>query len=550
MIDLSLKELFKLHVDEYNLASFVDSSLIKMVSRFVQSYSIKIKSSEIDIHSMILEIGGAELLMSSDFCHWLYQILPDMTKFEITDQERKKLITGQNKMNRSFLKKFARLFPEYSELLNDNYEPHENREFLKVYPHTDIKPFDFDNSGEKVFLNLHFYQKNAKYELFKKLIFDNSSSALLQLPTGAGKTKTATEFLVDYLRILDTSNYSRRKVVWVSHSSELCQQSKNAFISCWQYRGDRELNIVEFFGSSSVKNLLEKDVNLDSVIFASFQKMYSQLQKSVVDFNAFFEDTSFIVIDEAHISTARTYLEVLDKLQSYSSNSKLLGLTATPGRSKFVQEKDDSKFLAEIYSRNLVCLRDHNGHQLENPLAFLQELNYLAKLDFRTLEITSKALKGQETDSLLTNGERNLSIVLETKELLNTSRKVMLFAGSVQHARFLNSAFKYLNVDSAVIDSSMSKFKRTQLLDEFKNGDCELMINYGVLSTGVDVPKLEAVVIARPVTSIVLFSQIIGRALRGVKNGGREKNTILSLRDNVIGSPDFIYKYWEENWFN
>ena len=111
MIDLSLKELFKLHVDEYNLASFVDSSLIKMVSRFVQSYSIKIKSSEIDIHSMILEIGGAELLMSSDFCHWLYQILPDMTKFEITDQERKKLITGQNKMNRSFLKKFARLFP-------------------------------------------------------------------------------------------------------------------------------------------------------------------------------------------------------------------------------------------------------------------------------------------------------------------------------------------------------------------------------------------------------------------------------------------------------
>ena len=550
MIDLNLKDLFKSHVDEYNLSSFVDSSLIKMVSQFVQNYSIKINSLELDIHSMILEIGGAELLMSSDFCEWLYNILPDTSKFEITVEEKKKLKSGQNKMNRTFLKKFARLFPEYSEILSESNKSLENKEFLKVVPYTNVKPFDFEKANEKIYLNLHFYQKNAKYELFRKLIFDNNSSALLQLPTGAGKTKTATEFLVDYLRILDTSNYTRRKVVWISHSSELCQQSKNAFIACWQYRGDRELNVIEFFGASSVKKLLEKDVGLDSIVFASFQKLHSQLQTSVVDFNAFFEDTSFIVIDEAHISTAPTYLEVLSKLQSYSSNSKLLGLTATPGRSKFVQNSDDSNFLAEIYSRNLICLRDQKGHQLENPITFLQELNYLAKLDFQTLEVTSKAVKGQETESLLTSGDRNLTIVLETKRLLRTSRKVMLFAGSVQHARFLNSAFKYLNVNSAVIDSSMSKIQRTQLLDEFKNGDCELMINYGVLSTGVDVPKLEAVVIARPITSIVLFSQIIGRALRGEKNGGRDNNTILSLRDNVIGSPDFIYKYWEENWFN
>lgn len=550
MKDINLKDLFRNHVDEYNLASFVESSLIKMVSRFVQSYSVKISSSELDIHSMILEIGGAELLMSSAFCNWLYNVLPDSSKFEITDSEKERLTSGDNKMSRTFFKKLARIFPEYSDLLGHKNTSFKVQDFLKVVPHTDIKPFDFLNSGEKVFLNLHFYQKNAKFELFRKLLIDNNSSALLQLPTGAGKTKTATEFLVDYLRTLDTSNYTRRKVVWISHSSELCQQSKDSFISCWQYRGDRELNVIEFFGSSSIKRLIEKDVDSDSIIFASFQKMHSQLQKSVVDFDDFFEDTAFIVIDEAHISTAPTYLEVLSKLRSFSSNSKLLGLTATPGRSKFVQNSDESDFLAEIYSRNLIRLRDQNGFQIDNPIAFLQELKYLAKLDFRTLEVTSKAPKGHETESLITSGERNLTIILETKELLRTKRKVMLFAGSVEHARFLNSAFKYLSVNSAVIDSSMTKLQRTQLLDEFKNGDCELMINYGVLSTGIDVPKLEAVVIARPITSIVLFSQIIGRALRGVNNGGRDQNTILSLRDNVIGSPDFIYRYWEENWFN
>ena len=550
MGDLSLFKLFKQHVDEYNLASFVDGSLIKMVSNFVQSYSMTTESAEIDIRAMILDIGGEELLVSSEFCSWLYNSLPEKLKFDISDSDRVKLSESRKKMGRDFLRKCARIFPEYVALVNTETEPKFNREFLKVSPHTDRKPIDFDNSMEKIFLNLHFYQKNAKYELFNSLILGNAPSALLQLPTGAGKTKTAVEFLIDYLRILDTSSTNRRKVIWVSHSSELCQQSKDSFVSCWKYRGDREINIVEFFGKSKIDDLIKKDVSSDSIVFASFQKMHSQLKKNTVQFDSFFEDTAFIVIDEAHISTAPTYLDVLEKLQSYSNNVKLLGLTATPGRSKVVQDNDESKFLAEIYSRNLVTLRDSKGHPLDNPIAYLQNLKYLAKLDFKSLEVTSKAVKGQENDSLLINGERNLTIVLETKELLNTSSKVMLFAGSVEHARFLNSAFQYLNISSAVIDSDMSRSIRSGLLEEFKNGDLELMINYGVLSTGVDIPKLEAVVIARPITSIVLFSQIIGRALRGINNGGREKNTILSLQDNVIGSPDFIYKYWKENWFN
>jgi DNA repair protein RadD len=550
MGDLSLFKLFKQHVDEYNLASFVDGSLIKMVSNFVQSYSMTTESAEIDIRAMILNIGGEELLVSSEFCSWLYNSLPEKLKFDISDSDRVKLSESRKKMGRDFLRKCARIFPEYVALVNTETEPKFNREFLKVSPHTDLKPIDFDNSMEKIFLNLHFYQKNAKYELFNSLILGNAPSALLQLPTGAGKTKTAVEFLIDYLRILDTSSTNRRKVIWVSHSSELCQQSKDSFVSCWKYRGDREINIVEFFGKSKIDDLIKKDVSSDSIVFASFQKMHSQLKKNTVQFDSFFEDTAFIVIDEAHISTAPTYLDVLEKLQSYSNNVKLLGLTATPGRSKVVQDNDESKFLAEIYSRNLVTLRDSKGHPLDNPIAYLQNLKYLAKLDFKSLEVTSKAVKGQENDLLLINGERNLAIVLETRELLNTSSKVMLFAGSVQHARFLNSAFQYLNISSAVIDSDMSRSIRSGLLEEFKNGDLELMINYGVLSTGVDIPKLEAVVIARPITSIVLFSQIIGRALRGINNGGREKNTILSLQDNVIGSPDFIYKYWKENWFN
>tara|TARA_B110000027_G_scaffold85297_1_gene90546 strand:- start:1408 stop:3063 length:1656 start_codon:yes stop_codon:yes gene_type:complete len=550
MKEHNLRDLFKEHVDEYNLTSFVDGSLVRMVASFVQSYSLKTSSNDLDIRDIIIDVGGSELLMSTEFCRWLYSVIPNEYQFQITAGERNRLEETKKKVSKSFLRKMSRLFKEYGELLFHNPQIRTKEDFLKIIPFTGLKPLDFTRANEKIFLNLHYYQQAAKYELFEKLILNRDPSALLQLPTGAGKTKTAVEFLVDYLRSLNSLSSNRRRIVWISHSSELCQQSKDSFIQCWKYRGDRGINVIEYFGNTNIKMLTSQDDNSDSIVFASFQKLHSLLNRSIIKFNEFFEDTSFIVIDEAHISTAPTYLDVLNHLKSFSNSCKLLGLTATPGRSKSVSNQGENRFLSDIYSNNLVTLRDSAGYILEEPIAYLQQKEYLAQMEFKVLEITSKAESGSEKNVLLENGDRNFTIVLQTKELLRNSKKVMLFAGSVEHARFLNRVFKYFNIKSESIDSDMKRFERNTILNDFKNGELELLINFGVLSTGVDVPNLEAVVIARPITSIVLFSQIIGRALRGPKNGGREKNIILTVKDNVIGSPDFIYKYWEENWIN
>ena len=42
-----------------------------------------------------------------------------------------------------------------------------------------------------------------------------------------------------------------------------------------------------------------------------------------------------------------------------------------------------------------------------------------------------------------------------------------------------------------------------------------ILINYDALNTGFDAPKTKIAVIARPTTSIVLYHQMIGRAVRG-----------------------------------
>ena len=64
-------------------------------------------------------------------------------------------------------------------------------------------------------------------------------------------------------------------------------------------------------------------------------------------------------------------------------------------------------------------------------------------------------------------------------------------------------------------------------------GEIRVLTNYGVLTTGFDAPSVRALIIARPVYSRGLYQQMIGRGLRGPKNGGKEHCLIINVADNV-----------------
>ena len=75
--------------------------------------------------------------------------------------------------------------------------------------------------------------------------------------------------------------------------------------------------------------------------------------------------------------------------------------------------------------------------------------------------------------------------------------------------------------------------------------------NYGVLTTGFDAPKASAVVIARPTRSLVLYSQMIGRVIRGPKAGGTETCEIVTVVDPHLpgfGSVAEAFSNWEDAW--
>ncbi|TNY03361.1 helicase-related protein, partial [Escherichia coli] len=61
-----------------------------------------------------------------------------------------------------------------------------------------------------------------------------------------------------------------------------------------------------------------------------------------------------------------------------------------------------------------------------------------------------------------------------------------------------------------------------------------VLCTVGVLAAGFDAPKVGAVVITRPTMSAALYEQMVGRGLRGPKNGGTSSCRVIDVQDDGL----------------
>ena len=140
--------------------------------------------------------------------------------------------------------------------------------------------------------------------------------------------------------------------------------------------------------------------------------------------------------------------------------------------------------------------------------------------------------------------ERNELIVDRVRKAAEQG-PVLLFANSVEHAQFLTARLCLSRVASASIYADTDVAVRQFFVRQFLKGRIKVLANYQVLATGFDAPKTATIVVSRPVFSPVRYMQMVGRGLRGPKNGGTDTCKLITVVDNLLQFGDRLaYHYF------
>ena len=153
---------------------------------------------------------------------------------------------------------------------------------------------------------------------------------------------------------------------------------------------------------------------------------------------------------------------------------------------------------------------------------------------------------GWKTDQIK---QRNDQIIKQIERAIHENQSTIVFACTKDHVLALTALCRARGIDSGFIIGEVPQSERIKLLTRFRSGDLRVLINHEILSTGVDLPKVDKLIITRPVGSPILYSQILGRALRGPKNGGNSINYVVNISDNLENFPSasHVYKSFKNN---
>ena len=171
------------------------------------------------------------------------------------------------------------------------------------------------------------------------------------------------------------------------------------------------------------------------------------------------------------------------------------------------------------------------------------DLNKLKK--FGDIESIGKST----AKTIAENKNRNRFIV---ENYINNKEKygqTLVFAINIDNAIALNAIFKERNIASDYVVSAihdaatgvlLSPKRNKDVLKKFEKGELQVLINVNILTEGTDLPKVQTVFLARPTTSSILMTQMIGRGLRGQKAGGTKEAYIVSFVDNWQDKIDWV----------
>jgi superfamily II DNA or RNA helicase len=235
---------------------------------------------------------------------------------------------------------------------------------------------------------------------------------------------------------------------------------------------------------------------------------------------------SVIIIDEAHHSSARSYVNILKHFGAFDDldATRVVGFTATPNRTDGVglgavfQEIAVEHTLPEMISRGVLA-----------PIKAWQVNTGVDLSDVRLVRGDYNESQLQETVNV---EKRNLEIVAAYEKYASGTQAIAFCAG-VEHSHEIARLFNDRGILAKSVWGSMDRDERAAAIASYHSGETRILANFAILIEGFNAPQTECIILARPTTSDLLVTQMLGRGTR--LHPGKEHMIALDIADVTSG---------------
>lgn len=366
-------------------------------------------------------------------------------------------------------------------------------EYQKVY----VKPVRHETIKISKEIKPNYMQKNA-LESLDNLRKNNKDKALLISATGTGKT---------YLAAFDVKAVHPKKMLFVVHRRSIALKAMETFKTIIK---DKSMRL--FSGDT-------KEINCDYV-FSTIQTIYKPENRQLFSKKEF----DYIIIDEVHKAGANSYQELVN----YFKPQFLLGMSATP-------ERSDDFDINKMFDYNIAY-----------EIRLQQAMEYDLLCPFHYYGITDMTIDDHVIDdksdfNLLVDEKRVDYVINKINDYGYSGDRVhgLIFVSRKDEACKLSEMFNQRGFHTCALTGEASEKQRQEAMDSLESneeGNLDYIFTVDIFNEGIDIPKVNQVVMLRPTQSSIIFIQQLGRGLR--KND--EKDYVVVI--------DFIGNY-EKNFF-
>ena len=338
------------------------------------------------------------------------------------------------------------------------------------------------------FENLYDYQQKAVVDIRGEIQRKNKR-ILLRQECGAGKTVISS--------YLAAQIYQRKKrLYFVVHRRELLEQASKTFRKFGIPHGI----IAPGFTPSN-----------HNIQVASVFTLVNRLDKV--------PKPDMVIFDECQYAVSNTWIKCIEHFGDIIS----IGLSATPIRL-------DGKGFEDIFDVMV------NGPSMKELIkkGKLCNFNYYApptKIDFSELTMSGNDFNPESVEKAIDKPTITGDLIQHYKELIPGKRAIG-FSPTVKHCYTLSEEFRRAGINAAAIDGNDEK-NRIQAVQDFRDNKLQVLFNVNIVSEGMDIQGMDAVIDTNPTQSLARFVQRGSRCLRSDPENPDKVATILDHSSNI-----------------